>query len=228
MSYIWDKFNIKTFPSETLVYLDGNYQPDFSTLEESEYIYNKYDLPIHIIYVGDIVRENTLNINLMASNQPVFLSANVKNNLPAFLNIFIKNAGKNSEIRGHIICQNSSDLSVKIVAEHDAPQSGILLQTKIIGMADSYSRISGTAIINPNCISSRSDIRLEGYALDKSAKLRLIPQQRILATPEFADHSAYMFHIKPDQENYLRSAGLSSGKINEIVKESFINNFNLF
>ena len=110
MSYIWDDFNIKTFPSETLVYMDGNYQPDFSTVEESEYIYDKYDLPIHIIYVGKIEREATLNINITAENQPVFLTVDIENNLPVFLNIFIKNAGKNSELRGHIILKNSSDL----------------------------------------------------------------------------------------------------------------------
>lgn len=228
MSYIWDKFNIKTFPSETLVYIDGNYQPQLSTLEESDYILNRYDLPIHIIYVGDINRENTLNINLISESQPVFLSINIKNKFPAFLNIFIKNAGKNSEIRGHILCQNSSDLAVKIVAEHDAPQSGILLNTKIIGMDNTYSRISATAIINPNCVLSRSNINISGYATDNSAKLKLIPHQRILATPEYADHSAYIFHIKPDTENYLRSAGISGAEINNIMREAFINDFNLF
>ncbi len=228
MSYIWDDFNIKTFPSETLVYMDGNYQPDFSTMEESEYIYDKYDLPIHIIYVGDIARENTLNINLMTESQPVFLSVNVKNKFPAFLNIFIKNAGKNSEIRGHILCQNSSDLSVKIVAEHDAPQSSILLNTKIIGNQNTYSRVVGTAIINPNCTDSKSNIQIAGYGADNSAKLRLIPQQRILSTPEYADHSAYIFHTKPEQDNYLRTAGLSGIEIQKIMKESFINDFDLF
>lgn len=228
MSYIWDKFNIKTFPSETLVYIDGNYQPQLSTLEESDYILNRYDLPIHIIYVGDINRENTLNINLMSESQPVFLSINIKNKFPAFLNIFIKNAGKNSEIRGHILCQNSSDLAVKIVAEHDAPQSGILLNTKIIGMDNTYSRISATAIINPNCVLSRSNINIAGYATDNSAKLKLVPQQRILSTPEYADHSAYIFHIKPDTENYLRSAGMSGTEVNSIMREAFINDFNLF
>lgn len=228
MSYIWNKFNIKTFPAETIVYCDGYYQEQFSTLPETTDFFDKYDLPIHIIYVGKIARENTLNINLFTPDQPVFLTINTENNFPAFLNIFIKNTGKNSDIRGHIMCKNHSDLSVKIIAEHDAPKSGILMQTKIIGYKDSYSRVAGTAIINPNCTDSRSDIKFAGYASDKSAKIRFIPSQRILAIPEFAEHSAYMFHTNKPQENYLRTAGLSGAEVKEAMTEAFMNDFNLF
>ena len=228
MSYIWNNFNIKTFPSETLVYLDGVYQDMYSTLDESEYILKKYDLPIHIIYIGNLEKKNTLNINLISPSQPVFLTVNIKNKMPAFLDIFIKNAGKNSTIRGHIICENSSKLSVNIVAEHDAPKSEILLQAKIIGKKDSYSELSGTAIINPNCTDCNSDIKFSGYAADDSAKIRFIPKQRILAVPESAEHSASILHIKPDQENYLRTAGLGGAEVKEAMIEAFTKDFNLF
>lgn len=228
MSYIWNKFNIKTFPAETLVYCDGYFQEQFSTLPETDIFLKKLDLPVHIIYVGKIERENTLNINLFAQNQPIFLSINTENKLPAFLNIFIKNTGKNSEIRGHILCKNSSDLSIKIIAEHDAPDTGILLQTKVIGYKDSYSRLSGTALINPNCPNVKSDIRFSGYAADKSAKIRFIPRQRILSVPESAEHSASVFNIKESQEIYLRETGLSGAEVKDSMTEAFINDFNLF
>ncbi len=228
MSYIWNKFNIKTFPAETIVYCDGNYQPQFSTLPETDIFTKRYDLPIHIIYVGKIEKENTLNININIENQPVFLSVNIENNFPAFFNIFIKNTGKNSEIRGHIMCKNSSDLSLKIIAEHDAPDTGILLQTKIMGNKNSFSRASGTAIINPNCKNSRSDIRFAGHLLDKSAKIRFLPSQRILSVPEFADHSAYLFNINENIENYLRNAGLSGVEVKDAMIEAFIKDFDLF
>lgn len=228
MSYMWNEFNIKTFPAETIVYRDGIYQEKISTLPELKNINKKYDLPVHIIYVGKITGENTLNINLNQSNQPVFLSVNIKNNFPAFFNIFIKNAGKNSNILGHILLQNSSDLVVKITAEHSAPNTGILLQTKIIGEKDSFSKISGTAIIDKNCENTKSDIRFAGHALDKSAKIRFTPKQRILSVPEFADHSAYIFHPNKEQENYLQSAGLSSADLKDVLIESFIKDFNLF
>ena len=228
MSYMWNNFNIKTFPAETIVYRDGYYQEQFSTLPEQDFILNKYDLPIHIIYVGRIERDNVLNINLMAASQPVFLTVDIENNLPAFLNIFIKNAGKNSEIRGHILCKNSSDLAVKIVAEHDAPENAILVQTKVICKKDSYSLLSGTTYINQNCVGVRSDIQFAGYATDSSAKIKFIPSQRILATPEYADHSAYMFNVKPDTENYLRTCGLSGAEVKNAMIEAFKNDFNLF
>ena len=45
MSYMWNEFNIKTFPAETIVYRDGEYCPDLSTLENKP-IDKKYDLPV--------------------------------------------------------------------------------------------------------------------------------------------------------------------------------------
>ena len=225
---MWNEFNIKTFPAETIVYRNGVFEPELSTLTEPENINKKYDTPIHIIYVGKIEGENTLNINLDLENQPVFLSINIKNNFPAFLNIFIKNAGKNSKIRGHILSQNSSDLVVKITAEHSAPDTGILLQTKIIGKKDSFSKISGTVIIDKNCENTESNICFAGIATDKSAKIQFTPEQKISSVPEFAEHSAYMFHILPTQELYLRESGLSGAEVETAMIESFMNDFNLF
>ena len=89
MSYMWDEFNIKTFPAETIVYRDGVFCKDLSTLSDTD-IKNKYNKPVHIIYVGEISNTCKLNINILAENQPVFLSINIKNKKPAFLNIFIK------------------------------------------------------------------------------------------------------------------------------------------
>ena len=158
----------------------------------------------------------------------VFLTINIENDFPAFLNIFIKNAGKNSEIRGHIMIKNSSDLDVKIFAEHQESNTGILLQTKIIGEKDSFSKISGTAIINKDCENTKSDIRFAALSTDKSAKIRFTPRQKISSVPISAEHSAYMFHILPTQENYLRESGLSGTQVKNIMTESFINDFNLF
>lgn len=228
MSYMWDEFNIKTFPAETLVYRDGVFQPEISTLPELKKISKKYDLPIHIIYVGKITGKNTLNIELNTPNQPVFLSINVKNNFPAFLNIFIKNAGKNSVIRGHIMVKNSSKLDVNILAEHQEPNTGILLQTKIIGEKDSISKISGTAVIGKNCENTQSDIKFAGFSTDISAKISFTPSQRISSVPEFAEHSAYIFHITPPQETYLRESGLSGPEVKKVMSDAFINDFDLF
>lgn len=228
MSHMWNKFNIKTFPSETIVYCDGEYMAELSTLPDMPVIDKNYNLPIHIIYVGEIKGENTLNIDVNVENQPVFLSVNTENKLPAFLHIFIKNTGKNSEIRGHILCKNSSVLSLDLIAEHNAPQTGILIQTKVIGSKNSDSSASGVAIINKNCNDTVSDIRFAGHSLDKNAKIRFLPSQRIYSVPKSAEHSAYIFHPDDDKENYLRMAGLSGAEVKDALVEAFINDFNLF
>ena len=64
MSYMWENFNIKPFPAETIVYRDGEYCPELSTIKDGS-INKHYDLPVHIIYVGDIDDKKDLNINVM-------------------------------------------------------------------------------------------------------------------------------------------------------------------
>ncbi|MBO4480440.1 MAG: SufD family Fe-S cluster assembly protein [Alphaproteobacteria bacterium] len=225
---MWNKFNIKTFPAETIVYCDGVYNSSLSTIKETENISKNYDLPIHIVYVGEIKDKNTLNININASNQPVFLSVNIKNKFPAFFNIFIKNTGKNSELRGHIMCKNLSNLSLNIVAEHNCDDTSILLQTKIIGGKKSYSDVSGLAIVNKNCNNTKSNISFGGYTIDNTAKIIFKPSQHIMSVPEFADHSAYIFHSDTQIDNYMRLAGLSGVEVKNALVEAFTNDFNLF
>ena len=56
---MWNEFNIKTFPAETIVYRDGLYCPELSTID-NENVNKKYDLPVHIIYVGELKDKNLL------------------------------------------------------------------------------------------------------------------------------------------------------------------------
>ena len=53
MSYMWNEFNIKTFDAETVVYRNGVFCPELSTIVGTDF-YEKYNRPIHIIYVGEI------------------------------------------------------------------------------------------------------------------------------------------------------------------------------
>ncbi len=226
MSYLWNKFNIKTFAAETIVYCDGEYNPELSTIRPCD-ISKNYDLPIHIIYIGKIAGEKTLDIDITAKNQKLFLSVDIENKLPAFLNIFIKNTGENSEIRSHILLTNYSDLVFKCNAEHLAENTGVLVQTKIIGMENSNSQLSGLAIIDKNANNSISDIKFSGL-LDKTARVKFVPKQKIQSVPISAEHSAYIFHGTAGQIDYLRSAGLSGNEVDSVLKEAFIKDFNLF
>ena len=67
MSYMWENFNIKPFPAETIVYRDGKYCPDLSTIKNVP-INKNYDLPVHIIYVGEIDGKNKLDIDINIPN----------------------------------------------------------------------------------------------------------------------------------------------------------------
>lgn len=223
---MWKEFNIKTFAAETLVYRDGVFCPDLSTLESAD-INKKTSLPVHIIYIGEIAGKNDLNINISAQNQRVFLSVRVKNKLPAFLNIFIKNTGKNSELRGHVMLTNAANLTYDCTAHHSAQDTGILVKTKIIAEKDSTSVLSGTAIIDKNCENVISDIGFSALA-DKTAKITFTPAQRISAIPAAADHSAAFYHPTDFQIQYLRGAGMATGEVKDALREAFMNDFPLF
>jgi len=226
MSYMWENFNIKPFPAETIVYRDGEYCPELSTIKNGP-IDKNYDLPVHIIYVGQISGKCRLDIDVNIPNQKVYLSVNIKNKFPAFFNIFIKNTGKNSEIRGHILLDNYDNLTFDCVAHHLSANTGILLQNKLIANGDTISKLSATAIIDKNCENCNSDINFSAVS-DKNAKIEFLPAQRISSIPENAGHSASIFSPKPIQIQFLREAGLSSTEIPNVMRESFINDFSLF
>ena len=226
MSYQWENFNIKTFPAETLVYRDGVFCPELSTLAHAAVSQN-YDLPVHIIYAGKIAGECRLNIDITAQNQPVFLSVHVENDLPAFLKIFVKNAGKKSELRGHVMLKNNSDLNLDIDAQHIAPETGILIKTKLIAGQNSNSVLAGIAKIEKNAGKCRSDIGFTALAAN-TAKITFRPAQFIASTPQSAEHGAAIYRPSAPQIEYLSRAGLSGAEVKDVLREAFLNDFPLF
>ena len=209
-----------------MTYRDGVYCPELSTIVGTDFD-KKYDRPIHIIYVGDIAGNCRLNVNIFVENQPVFLSAKIKNKKPAFLNIFIKNAGKNSEFRGHVIIHNENDIKFNCTALHTAPDTTILLKTKLIAGRNSISKLTGTAEIEKNCNDVNSDISFCAQA-DKTARIEFMPAQRISAVPTSAEHSASIYQPTVQQIEYLRGTGLSGAEVDSAMREAFVNDLDLF
>ncbi len=223
---MWNEFNIKTFAAETIVYRDGKFLPELSTLKNTD-IDKTYDLPVHIIYVGDISGENVLNINISAENQNVFLTVKTKSKKPAFLNIFIKNAGKNSSVKSNVVLENMSDLNYKCVGEHMCENTTIIVKNKLIAYKDSKSVLYGDANIHKNCENCVSDI---GFAAinENNAIIEFMPTQRISSMPKSADHSAAIYKPTDSQILYLRESGLGTLEITDVIKEAFINDFDLY
>lgn len=221
MSYMWSEFNIKTFPAETIVFRDGVYCPELSTLEYAP-INKKYELPVHIIYIGEITGKCRLDINVGVDNQKIVLSAKITNKTPAFLNIFIKNAGKNSEITGSVIMENYSELDYDCNARHLAENTTIAIKNKLLASKTSVSKLSGVAIIDKHCINCKSDIGFTAMA-EQGAKIEFLPAQRISAEPIAADHSAAMYEPTEFQIQYLRQAGLGTFEVRDALKEAFTN-----
>jgi len=223
---MWNEFNIKTFPAETIVYRNGKYVPDLSTMAPGAII-SKIDLPVHIIYVGEIADENKLNIDLSAARQNVFLSIDLKIKKPAFLNIFIKNAGKNSEVRAHVVIENNDNFGLDIKALHAAPQTTILATTKLVANKNSSAKLSGTAEIETGAIDTVSDISFAALA-DESAKISFLPAQRIRAVPKSADHGAAIYTPRAPQIQFLRGMGLSGAEVDTALREAFTHDLPLF
>lgn len=223
---MWNEFNIKTWPAETIVYRDGAYCADLSTLPNGP-IDKKYDLPVHIIYVGEIAGENELNIDLIAPDQPVFLDVKIENKKPAFLNIFIKNTGKNSEIRAHVLLENHDTLNFDCRAVHLSANTGILVQINILADDNTKSKLSGASIIEPGAVECTSDISFCAMC-DRGARIEFMPAQYISSEPKSAGHSASLYSPTQPQIQYLREGGLSGAETNDVLRESFRNKFNLF
>ena len=222
MSYMWNEFNIKTFPAETIVFHDGVYCPELSTLENAP-INDNYDLPVHIIYVGIIAGENNLDIAIGANGQKVIVSADVTIDKPAILNISIKNAGENSEVSGCIVLKNNSDLTYKCNAEHIYQSTAILIKNKVLAGKNSKSVLSGGTIIKKDCPYCQSDVGFVAM-IENGARIEFMPEQRISSEVESTEHSAAIYQPSESQIFYLRGAGLSGAEVDIALKEAFTTN----
>ena len=229
MSYLWQEFNIKTFPAETLVFRDGVFCADLSDYKSAEYfpdintidINQKSDLPIHIIYVGNINDENELNISINADNCNVFMTTRVKNENDAKLNIYVRNTGQNSIFNGKIVAENHKLLKIDTYDKHLASNTGIFIKTHVLAYKDSETELNGYANIDKNIKDCESDISFSVMA-DETAKIKMKPVQNIKSVPICASHSASLYKPNDFQINYLKSSGLGEQEVKDILAEAFL------
>lgn len=229
MSYLWQEFNIKTFPAETLVFRDGVFCNNLSDYESAEFNQDKKiisilktpKLPIHIIYIGEIAGKIDLNIDILASDTDIIMSSKINNKKPAFLNIFIKNTGKNSLFNGQIIAQNYDCLEINIKCEHLCENTGIFVKTRVLAHKNTNSVLQGIAKINKNKKLCDSDISFSVMA-DETAKITLKPAQYIQSVPHSASHNASLYKPNNNQINYLHESGLSGVEVKNILEEAFL------
>lgn len=228
MSYLWQEFNIKTFPAETLVFRNGVFCPDLSEYESVKYDENKNliktikksKLPVHIIYIGEISGKIDINIDINIEKSRFFMTAKISNKKPAFLNIFIKNTGKNSFFDGKIIAKNTGILEINEISEHISSNTGIFLKNRVVAYKNSETVLKGYAKIKKDAVDCDSDISFSVLA-DKKAKITMVPTQYINSVPKSASHSASLYKPTENQINYLRTSGLSEKEINYILEQAF-------
>ena len=229
MSYLWQEFNIKTFPAETLVFRDGVFCPDLSEYESVEYndtkklIFTKKTskLPVHIIYIGEIAGKIDLNIDINIEKSRLFMTMKISNKKPAFLNIFIKNTGKKSFFDGKITVKNTGELEINETGEHLSSNTGIFLKNRVVAYKNSTTILKGYAKIEKKAKDCDSNISFSVLA-DKTAKITMTPTQYIKAVPESASHSASIYKPTENQIQYLRTSGLAEKEIKQILEEAFI------
>ena len=207
MKKIFSKFNISKFLSYEIIFKDSkllsNIKDNIIEIKNTNIDINKkITLPIHIIYIGDILKDNNLNIN-------------------------INNNGKNSKFKGKIIIKNESILDIKENCNHLNKNTEIILYTRIINLKNSNSRISAVANIEKNLKECISDINFSAIA-DINSKIDFLPVQYIKSIPISADHSASLYKENQKQTEYLKNSGLNKNRINKILKESFIKDIEIF
>ena len=230
MSYLWQEFNIKTFPAETLVFRDGEFYEDLSEYENVEFNKDKNlisvnktpTLPIHIIYIGEIAGNIDFNIDINAKDVNIVMDFKTINKKPAFFNIFIKNTGENSVFNGQIIDKNYDKLKINVIGQHLSENTGIFVNTRVAAYKNSITELEGRAIIEKDKKDSDSDISFSVMA-DESAKIIMKPTQYINCVPKNAVHSSSIYKPKENQINYLRESGLGENEMKQVLEEAFLN-----
>ena len=179
------------------------------------------ELPIHIIYIGEIAGNIDLNIDIIAPSNKIIMTNKIITKKPAFFNIFVKNAGKNSVFDGKIIVKNHNSLKIDAVGQHLIENTGIFIKTRVAAYKNSETILNGIAKIEKNSPNCDSDISFSVMA-DENAKIKLSPLQYINSVPKDAKHSASIYKPNHNQINYLRGAGLSGDEIKKVLEEAFL------
>ncbi len=224
---LWDEFNIKVFPAETLVFRDGLYAPDLSDHGDNIKFDGKdiiitgaAELPYHIIYIGEIAGIFDIKCKISSPDTQVFLTARLYAKKPVEINFYIENAGKFSDFEGKVFVFNKTRLKVNIFANHSCEKTGVFVENRVLAGPGSQTDIGGTARIERGCHDCRSDLKFSARAAE-NAKVKFRPMQRIGATPENAEHSANIWRGTAAQIDYLRTNGLGKAEIEAILDEAF-------
>ena len=243
MQYLWEKFNIKTFPARTIVFLDGEFRRDLSDFPEKGIqitgragtasiriqASKKPELPLHIISVGENSGAQTLRIS-NACVRPtdicpgIFVTAKLTLKKPAFLTFLLENAGKNSKISGDMVFLNESDLKVSIFADHLAEATGIFVKNRVLAGPGSATELSGIAKILGDCPGCESDLSFSALCAPDIKSIKMSPNQKIASVPASAEHSANLWRGTNSQIEYLKTAGLNADAVDALLREAFINN----
>ncbi|MCL1785841.1 MAG: hypothetical protein FWG39_01665 [Alphaproteobacteria bacterium] len=232
MKYLWEKFNIKTFPARPAVFVDGVFDSELSDMENTKIqtsgdtveitVLKPDDLPVHIIYVGEIAGDKKIIIRNPVRGA-LYFSVKLKNKSPAFLRFFIENAGKYSETRGDIVIQNESDLTLNITADHLAENTGIFVKTRVLAHGGSATDLYAAANVLADCRNCESDIGLSAMCAPDIKSIKMSPNQKIASVPELAEHSASIYKGTKPQIEFLAIAGLSLGQIKQTLQDAFLN-----
>jgi len=228
MSYLWQEFNIKTFPAETLVFRDGIFCDDLSDYKNIKFEKNTIliektsKLPIHIIYIGEIAGNIDLNINISGPDNKIIMTNKIFNKKPAFFKIFVKNAGKNTVFDGQITVKNQNSLKIIVIGQNNNENTGVFVKTRVAAYKNTDTVLEGCAKIEKNIKNCDSDISFSVMA-DENAKIILKPTQYINSVPKSAKHSASLYKPNDNQIHYLKTSGLSDYEIQEILEEAFLN-----
>ena len=233
MQFLWEQFNIKTFPANTLVFVDGVFMPDLSDYDSRLFniktskntgtldIKQVGKLPVHIMYLGKISGNLTLDITISAENVNVTMTGKIICEKPSFLKKIIKNTGKNSKFECKFLVQNKSDLQINIFAGHFAENTGISEAIKIVAHKNSSSDVSGIAEIGHDILYCDSDVSFSALCDPDIKRIKFSPIQRIGSVPAQAEHSASIWRGSTPQIQFLRHAGLSGAEVDAALKEAF-------
>lgn len=238
MQYIWDSFNIKTFPANTFVFVDGVYRPELSDYESRLFDINITEntgvitilkagvLPVHIIYAGTVSNDQSLKINIVGDNVSVFMTGRFTVDLPVKWTKIVKNAGKNSTCESTVLVKNKASFAADIRGEHSAPDTTLVDRMRVVAHSDTTTDLSGAAVIKNGVTGCVSDVSLDALCAPDIKGIIFRPMQYIGAKPQSATHSAAVWRGSQHQNDYLRGAGLSGAEIDAALREAFENALN--
>lgn len=130
--------------------------------------------------------------------------------------------GSQAEVTGSFINKNAVSSLVQVEIVHRAPNTKASVTLKAVGYDQSFSRLVGRLIIQPDCPKAESFFTGRALLIGNQARAEIMPDLEIMSNDVQCSHATSISQVDPVQIFYLMSRGLTRAQAQDLLISGFL------